>query len=57
MRVDFVKQFAKDCHQLGIVIHGTSSSAFLATRSHRGNDPLRHRMFQSVEDFYQRSCF
>jgi hypothetical protein len=24
MRVDFAKQFTKDCHQLGIVIHGTS---------------------------------
>ena len=43
MRVDVARRFTKDCHELGIVIHGTFilGPARRDQGDHRGDDPFR----------------
>ena len=44
MRIDVARRFTKDCHELGITIHGTFilGLARREPRDHRGDHPLRH---------------
>ena len=44
MRVDVARRFTKDCHELGITIHGTFILGLPGEtkRDDRGDDPLRH---------------
>ena len=45
MRVDVARRFTKDCHELGITIHGTFilGPAGREQGDDRGDDPVRHR--------------
>ena len=45
MRIEVAKRFTRDCHELGIKIHGTFILGLPGEtqRDDRGDDPLRHR--------------
>ncbi len=45
MRIEVAKKFTKDCHELGIKIHGTFILGLPGEteRDHRGNHQIRHR--------------